>query len=63
MGSEMCIRDRALLCHVMGMRTKVQMIDFALVVEVVVGSKGLYYNAADQWDARGKTPTQKNEVQ
>ena len=30
-----------LLCHVTGMRTKVQMIDFVLVV--VVGSKGLYW--------------------
>ena len=29
----------ALLCHVAGMRTKVQMVDFILVV----GSKGLYY--------------------
>ena len=29
----------ALLCHVTGMRTKIQMIDF--VVVVVVGSKGL----------------------
>ena len=61
MGSEMCIRDRnrttaanffppnfvALLCHVMGMRTKVQMIDFVLVVVVVVGSKGLYCFAQD----------------
>ena len=28
----------ALLCHVTGMRTKVQMIDFV----VVVGSKGIY---------------------
>ena len=28
----------ALLCHVTGMRTKVQMIDFVVVVEVVVGS-------------------------
>ena len=34
----------ALLCHVTGMRTKVQMIDFVVVVVVVVGSKGLYYN-------------------
>ena len=35
----------ALLCHVTGMRTKVQMIDFVVVVVVVVvvGSKGLYY--------------------
>ena len=32
----------ALLCHVTGMRTKVQMIDFVVVVVVVVGSKGLY---------------------
>ena len=33
----------ALLCHVTGMRTKVQMIDFVVVVVVVVvvGSKGL----------------------
>ena len=27
-----------LLCHVTGMRTKVQMIDFVVVAEVVVGS-------------------------
>ena len=33
----------ALLCHVTGMRTKVQMIDFVVVVVVVVGSKGLYW--------------------
>lgn len=32
-----------LLCHVTGMRTKVKMIDFVLVVIVVVGSKGFYY--------------------
>ena len=32
----------ALLSHVTGMRTKVQMIDFVVVVVVVVGSKGLY---------------------
>ena len=31
----------ALLCHITGMCTKVQMIDFVLVVVVVVGSKGL----------------------
>ena len=31
----------ALLCHGTGMRTKVQMIDFVLVVVAVVGSKGL----------------------
>jgi len=31
----------ALLCHVTSMRTKVQMVDFVLVVVAVVGSKGL----------------------
>ena len=31
----------ALLCHVTGMRTNVQMIDFVVVVVVAVGSKGL----------------------
>ena len=36
----------ALLCHVTGMRTKVQMIDFVVVVVVVVGSKGLYCQIA-----------------
>ena len=38
----------ALLCHVTGMRTKVQMIDFVVVVVVVVGSKGLYYFTCHQ---------------
>ena len=31
----------ALLCHVTGMRTKVQMVDFLLVLVLVVVSKGL----------------------
>ena len=31
----------ALLCHVTGMHTKVQMVDFVLVLVVVVVSKGL----------------------
>ena len=31
----------ALLCHVTGMRTKVQMVDFVLVLVAVVISKGL----------------------
>ena len=31
----------AFLCHVTGMRTKVQMVDFVLVLVVVVVSKGL----------------------
>ena len=33
--------NHALLCHVTGMRTKVQMVDFVHVLVVVVLSKGL----------------------